>query len=183
VGTSSFNAPRRVAPPAPELWQKAEAASSTLNVVRLESVTRFWIAVLLAPIGGCALAAGLFGVTNGFSYLLPGGFASGLLGGLLMGMGGLMGGSVFGVTLGWPLMLIFGLPYSALLTRRGQAGEWTLTLGFTLLGALVGCLIGLSPLPTTPGMAPMPPIPITLSLPWCALAGAVTGWLFWYIRK
>lgn len=167
----------------PMLWAKPAPVEEPSPLARLERLTRFWIAVLLAPICGCGIAGGLYGLVNGFVFMLPNGLAAGTLGSVLIAVAGVVTGSFIGALLGWPLMMSFGLAYHTFLSRRGAATEAALTAGFGLLGALVGVSVAMAPMPAAT-LAYAPPMPVlALALPWCVLGGGLTGWLFWFIRK
>lgn len=148
---------------------------------------RLIIATLLAPIVAAAIAAIVIGLPMGGADMMtacneppydPCGAPT--FGDILqfVGTASVIGG-MMGAAIGWPAMLIGGLPAHAYLTRRNQTHFWI----YTALGAVIGsvamivyfAIVGdlMSLLVGDGGW-------LTISGP---LSGGLAAGLFWFIRR
>lgn len=89
-------------------------------------------------------------------------------------------GSLFGVVLGWPAMIIGGLPIHRILLGRGMTGGGV----YMLTGLLIGTLVMLAYFILANGwrdpVAVFESGPLLLSGP---ITGALSAFVFWLIRR
>lgn len=88
-------------------------------------------------------------------------------------------GAILGALIGWPAMVILGLPVHYLLMRKTKRHVWT----YAGLGIFVGTLAMLAYFGVTGGLKQM----FLWDYSWLALSGPLTGalaaTLFWFIRR
>ena len=88
-------------------------------------------------------------------------------------------GGLLGAVIGWPAMLVFGVPTHVILYRRRSRKAGGYLLGGAICGIVMGVIIfGLTRPITQPGMLNIGPLAVVF------LLGAVlASWLFWLIRR
>lgn len=149
----------------------------------LESqTTRFWLAAVLAPVAGIGITGGLFGFTSGLVVGAP-------FGAILAGTIAIPAGGALGVILGWPLMVAVGLPLAYFSTQRApRYAQYIIPAAFALIGLAAAMSLVITMAQTNPAeylrlRMGQPPSNFYSVMPWGALAGGLTGWLFWFIRR
>jgi hypothetical protein len=154
------------------------------NWLRSRNLPRIGFATALAPPAAGALLAIILGLTvfNAQIFLTPDPADPNLLVGasipLIAGnlFNAVTGGVILGALVGWPVMLVFGLPGHALLLRKTSAKLWI----YAAAGIVIGLAGGVFRYAQARSHS-------TDDLPQFLAIGAVTGTLaaiiFWFARR
>lgn len=94
----------------------------------------------------------------------------------------LWSGSALGAVIGWPLMLIFGLPAHRLLYRRGSRKAGGYLLAGVISGGVVGMLISIAFVPLGLWQTAGAGAAAVISL-LCLFGSVLASWIFWLIRR
>ncbi len=97
----------------------------------------------------------------------------------------LWGGGIMGAVIGWPFMLVFGLPAHRLLYRRGSRKAGGYLLAGVIAGVAIALIIFLLMLGTqvfSMAGVQMASTAGALAL-FCIIGAVLASWLFWLIRR
>ncbi|MDP3738549.1 MAG: hypothetical protein Q8R02_14235 [Hyphomonadaceae bacterium] len=96
----------------------------------------------------------------------------------------LLSGAVLGAVIGWPFMLVFGLPAHRLLYKRGSRRAGGYLLAGVIAGFIIAILMSLAFLPLglwqTSGAYAGAAGVISLL---CLFGSVLASWIFWLIRR
>jgi hypothetical protein len=156
------------------------------NWLKSRNLPRLGFAVAAAPpVAGALMALVLaFTVFNAQIFLTPGPTGSGQMvgAGIPQIIGNLFqavtGGLILGALIGWPVMLVVGLPAHALLLRKTPATVW-IYLGAGAAAGLAGAAARLF----SPQKTAMSNEQLLQILAIGAFAGTLTAFVFWYLRR
>jgi LytS/YehU family sensor histidine kinase len=140
--------------------------------------------VFSAPVAGVILALVLgFTVMNNIIFLVPdpnvdsafvpADFGQIVLNTIMVAVAGLMVGGL----LGWPVMLVIGLPMHAALIRKTTAKAWH----YAVAGLAAGLIAGLLRFAMERGGARMNDLIVLLAIG--GVAGAIAALVFWSVRR
>jgi hypothetical protein len=160
----------------------SEAADSWL---KSRNLPRLAFSVALAPPVAGALLALILSITvfNGRIFLVPGPEGGGQMVGADIGeiatnlFMAITNGFILGALIGWPVMLVIGLPLHAFLLRKTSASVWIYIFAGIAAGVAGGAARALS------SSAAVAASELTQALAIGAVTGTLAAFIFWYVRR